>query len=316
MTQAGLNLPQSFRAMIILTLLPDDFFTLSSTIIQTVEETNFTVDTIISWVLHKINLHSSCKPLSSWIANVEFKKPSASTNRTNVIWHSPPTNNQWRNQNNSHQRLSEQQNFNSAYQSSGNSYQKKRGPAKSNWPGKKQKKDWFKQCQNDKGKKKAQAHEVTFANTIIGEEDTINPSECFMDHIEDVDMEDNFSNIAHARWDEDTGMNIAGPLSMPFQPCSSRKCSFWGDYHWAEEEEKTEDFFLTWWYGFGQRTFWKFGAVWQCWQDPSCFTIRSSHGSTMRTCIPSTRLWPADLRRTWQCTCLLVSQCFCTRRGF
>ena len=32
---------------------------------------------------------------------------------------------------------------------------------------------------------------------IIGKEDTINPSECFMDHIEDVDMEDNSSNIAH-----------------------------------------------------------------------------------------------------------------------
>ena len=34
MTQAGLNLPQSFQAIIILTLLPDDFFILSSTITQ------------------------------------------------------------------------------------------------------------------------------------------------------------------------------------------------------------------------------------------------------------------------------------------
>ena len=58
------------------------------------------------------------------------------------------------------------------------------------------------------------------------EEDTINPSECFMDHIEDVDLEDNSSNIAHAGWDEDTGMNIARPSSMPFQPFFSRECSF------------------------------------------------------------------------------------------
>ena len=48
MTQAGLNLLQSFRAMIILTLLLDNFFTLSSTITQTVKKTNFTVDTITS----------------------------------------------------------------------------------------------------------------------------------------------------------------------------------------------------------------------------------------------------------------------------
>ena len=202
--------------MIILTLLLDDFFTLSSTITQTAEETNFTIDTITSHILCKINLHSSCKPLSSWIANVEFEEPTASANRTNVIQHGPPTNNQWRNQNNSYQRPSEQQNYNSAHPSSGNLYQKKRGPAKSNQPGKKQKKDWFEQCQNGKGKKKAQAHEVTFANTVIGEEETIDPSECFMDHIEDVDMEDNSSTIAHAGWDEDTGMNIAGPLSMSF----------------------------------------------------------------------------------------------------
>ena len=60
----------------------------------------------------------------------------------------------------------------------------------------------------------------------IGEEDTINPSKYFMDHIEDVDMEVKFSNIAHARWNEDTRMNNIGPLSMPFQPFFSRKCPF------------------------------------------------------------------------------------------
>ena len=248
MTQVGLNLPQLFQAMIILILLLDNFFTLSFTITQTVEETNFTIDTITSCVLHEINLCSLYKPLSSQITNIEFEEPSASANRTNIIWCSPPTNNQWRNQNNSHQRPLEQQNFNSAHQFSGNSYQKKHGPAKSNWPSKKQKKDWFEQCQNGKGKKKAQAHEVTFANVVIGEEDTIDPSEYFMNHIEDVDMEDNFSNIAHTGWDEDIGMNVARSSSMPFQPFSSRECPFWGDYHWAEEEEETEYFFFTWWY--------------------------------------------------------------------
>ena len=68
---------------------------------------------------------------------------------------------------------------------------------------------------------------MTFANTVIGEEeDPLDPSECFMDHIDDVDMEDNFSVIAHAGWDEDTGTNVAGPLSMPFRSFSSRECPF------------------------------------------------------------------------------------------
>ena len=71
--------------MIILALLLDDFFTLSSTITKTVEEINFTVDTITSHVLREIDLRSSCKPLSSQIANVEFEEPTASTNRINVI---------------------------------------------------------------------------------------------------------------------------------------------------------------------------------------------------------------------------------------
>ena len=108
MTQAGLNLPESFHAMIILTLLPNDFFTLSSTITQTVEEVNFTVDTITSRVLRELDLWSSRKPLSARISNVEFDEPSASANRTNVICRGPPNNNQWRNQNNSYQRSPEQ----------------------------------------------------------------------------------------------------------------------------------------------------------------------------------------------------------------
>ena len=51
---------------------------------------------------------------------------------------------------------------------------------------------------------------------VIGEEETIDSSEHFTDHIEDVDMEDISSTIAYAGWDEDTGMNVDGPLSVPF----------------------------------------------------------------------------------------------------
>ena len=58
---------------------------------------------------------------------------------------------------------------------------------------------------------------MTFTNTVIGkEEDPIDPSEHFTDHLEDINIEDNSSVIAHAGWNEDTGMNVAGPLSMPF----------------------------------------------------------------------------------------------------
>ena len=71
--------------MIILILLLDNFFTLSFTITQTVEETNFTIDTITSHVLHEIDLCSLYKPLSSQITNIEFEEPSASANRTNII---------------------------------------------------------------------------------------------------------------------------------------------------------------------------------------------------------------------------------------
>ena len=68
---------------------------------------------------------------------------------------------------------------------------------------------------------------MTFANMVIGEEeDLIDPSERFTDHLEDIDMEDDSSVIAHAGWDEDTGMNVAGPSSIPFQSFSSRECPF------------------------------------------------------------------------------------------
>ena len=49
--QAGLDLPQSFRAMILLSHLPDDMFTLASTITQTIAIANFDLETIASRIL-------------------------------------------------------------------------------------------------------------------------------------------------------------------------------------------------------------------------------------------------------------------------
>ena len=46
--QAGLDLPQSFRAMILLSHLPDDMFTLAPTITQTVAIANFELETVAS----------------------------------------------------------------------------------------------------------------------------------------------------------------------------------------------------------------------------------------------------------------------------
>jgi len=101
------------------------------------------------------------------------------------------------------------------------------GPAKSKRPGKNQKKDWFKQSQNAKGKGKA-ANEVSFANEVVVElaleyvkEDFLPPS--FSQMQEDYDMEDLSSTIVHVDWnEEDSGMNVAGLSLMPFQHGSLR----------------------------------------------------------------------------------------------
>jgi len=70
MTKAGLNLPKFFKAMFILTHLPDNFFTMSLTLIQTTVEADFTVELVIQCILMEINLRSSIHPLASWISSV------------------------------------------------------------------------------------------------------------------------------------------------------------------------------------------------------------------------------------------------------
>ena len=57
--QAGLDLPQSFCAMILLSHLPDDMFTLASTITQTVAVANFDLETVASRILAEIDLRAT-----------------------------------------------------------------------------------------------------------------------------------------------------------------------------------------------------------------------------------------------------------------
>ena len=107
LTQSGLKFPNSFHAMLILTQLPNDLFGLASTIMQTLKDSDFNIDNITKAILANLNLCATCRPLTSQISEVS-KESTSSANRTNVIWHSPPNQNQWRNQNNSgnqHQRM-------------------------------------------------------------------------------------------------------------------------------------------------------------------------------------------------------------------
>jgi len=90
---------------------------------------------------------------------------------------------------------------------------------------------WFKQHQNAKGKGKA-ANEVSFTNEVVVEqepeyveEDFLPPS--FLQTQEDFDMGDSSSTVVHAGWDEeDSGINVAGPSSQPFQYGSFKECPF------------------------------------------------------------------------------------------
>ena len=89
--QAGLDLPQSFHAMILLSHLPDDMFTLASTITQTIAIANFDLETVASRILAEIDLQAMHRPLASWISAVPSEESSA--NRTTVIWCGPPPQN-------------------------------------------------------------------------------------------------------------------------------------------------------------------------------------------------------------------------------
>ena len=251
--QAGLDLPQPFHAMILLSHLPDDMFTLTSTITQTVAVANFDLETVASRILAEIDLWATHRPLTSWISAIQSEESSA--NRTTVIWCSPPPQNQWKGQTNSYQRLPQQYQGNqSGYQNQQGSgpapqqrpnNQKGKGPTRAKNPSKQQKKSWYEQCKqqqqqaNPKGKGKA--NKVMFVNEVemynasveegevplifdkndpLFEDDTLFR---FIDHLEgeegelmDID-EDASSTVAHVGWDAD-GKEEENNVARPSQP--------------------------------------------------------------------------------------------------
>ena len=215
LTQSGLNLSNSFHTMLILTQLPNDLFGLASTITQTLKDGDFNTDNVTKAILADLNLHATCRPLASWISEV-FEEPSSSANWTNVIRHGPPNQNQCRNQNNSGNQY--QKSSNNSYQqqpSSAQPYEQKKykGPKQSHKPGKQQKREWFdKRHQNPKRKGKVQAHKVVMAPE---EEEAF----AYLESITETEIEQ--MKIVK----EDTGMDIAGPLSMPFH-FHSLECPF------------------------------------------------------------------------------------------
>ena len=60
MKQAGLDLPQSFHAMILLSHLPDEMFNLTFTITQTVAVPSFDMETVASRILAEMDLWAMC----------------------------------------------------------------------------------------------------------------------------------------------------------------------------------------------------------------------------------------------------------------
>ena len=155
MTQAGLDLPHTFRAMILLNNLPPEYNPLASTIIQTITVADFDMQHVTAAILMEMNLWATHKPLHAQISAVqESEDPSSLINRTNVIRHSPPNQNQWRNQTPSYQRPSNQphqpspggfNNQQSGPRNTNQNQKKGKGSAKFKQPGKGQKKDWFNQ---------------------------------------------------------------------------------------------------------------------------------------------------------------------------
>ena len=217
--------------MILLSHLPDDMFTLASTITQTVAVANFNLETVASRILAEIDLWATRRPLASRISAIQSEESSA--NRTTVIWHGPPPQNQWRGQTNSYQRLPQQYQGNqSGYQNQQGSgpasqlrpnNQKGKGPARAKKPSKEQKKSWYEQCKqqqqqaNPKGKGKANevmfVNKVEMYNTSVEEGETPlvfdedDPLFRFIDYLEgeegelmDVD-EDASSIVTYAGWD-------------------------------------------------------------------------------------------------------------------
>ena len=245
MTQAGLDLPQTFRAMILLNNLPPEYNALASTIVQTITVANFDMQHVTAAILMEMDLRATRKPLHAQISAVqESEDPSSLINRTNVIRRGPPNQNQWRNQTPSYQKPSNQphqpspggyHNQQSGSHNQNQNQKKGKGPARSKQPGKNQKKEWFNQRQGNKGKAPARANEhVAFANEVQMEGEDVDPTSRYVDHLEDMEMDDSRSTSsiqAHAGWgdrddDEDDGM-MAGPSNLyqgrPFQPLLLRE---------------------------------------------------------------------------------------------
>ena len=98
--QAGLDLPQSFHTLILLSHLPDDMFTITSTITQTIAVANFNLETVASRILAEIDLQATHQPLASRISAVQSE--DASAHRITLIRHGPPPQNQWKGQTSSY----------------------------------------------------------------------------------------------------------------------------------------------------------------------------------------------------------------------
>jgi len=234
LVEAGYNLPETLRAMILLSGLLTNYFALASTITQTVDPVNFNMSTVSKQILMDMDLRATRKPLHVRISQAESggqASSSSSVNRTNVIKRGPPPQNQWRSQTPSYQLRTFGNQPSGSYSNqpqsgSANPNQRKNGsPAKSKRPGKNQKKNWFKQRQNAKGKGKAANEVVVEQEPEYVEEDFLPPS--FIQTLEDFDMGDSSSTVAHAGWDEeDSGMNVAGPSTMPFRYGSFKECPF------------------------------------------------------------------------------------------
>ena len=125
--------------MILLSHLPNDVFTLASTITQTVAVVNFDLKTIASRILVEIDLRAMRQPLASRISAIQSEEPSA--NRTTVIQRSPPPQNQWKGRTNSYQKPPYQPNYQSGQNKQGSpasqqrqNNQKGNGPARAKNP--------------------------------------------------------------------------------------------------------------------------------------------------------------------------------------
>ena len=206
MCSTGLNLPEDFKAMLLLTRLPDDYFQFCSTLVQTVTEPDFTCDLITTHINTELNMCSSCS-LSSRISEVQISEHFA--NWTIAIQQGPPANNHWHGQN---QQGSQNQAGPSKPQHGPRPFHQGQGHQnpKPKMSQKDKKKRSYDQRQRQKGKQKATVNKVEgFVNSWEGTlpdatmEEEEDPCTRFINHLE---------------VEEDNGMNVdlAGPSNQPF----------------------------------------------------------------------------------------------------